>query len=49
MLLLLPLLLLLPHACRTAHYCSRACQMLHWPAHKKICKSIGASQGKHKG
>uniref|UniRef100_A0A383WPD8 MYND-type domain-containing protein n=1 Tax=Tetradesmus obliquus TaxID=3088 RepID=A0A383WPD8_TETOB len=29
--------------CRSARYCSKACQVAHHPAHKKICKSIAAS------
>ena len=24
--------------CRVAYYCSRECQIAHWPAHKKMCK-----------
>ena len=24
--------------CRTALYCSRACQLKHWPVHKNICQ-----------
>ncbi len=25
-------------ACKSVEYCSRACQKLHWPAHKAACK-----------
>ena len=25
--------------CQTMHYCSRACQRSHWPAHKPDCFS----------
>lgn len=32
--------------CRAAHYCSKACQVAHFPAHKEICKSIADSQAK---
>ncbi|WIA16530.1 hypothetical protein OEZ85_013207 [Tetradesmus obliquus] len=32
--------------CRAARYCSKACQVAHHPAHKKICKSIAASTAK---
>ncbi|PNW82894.1 hypothetical protein CHLRE_06g298600v5 [Chlamydomonas reinhardtii] len=24
--------------CRTVRYCSRACQLAHWPQHKPVCK-----------
>jgi hypothetical protein len=24
--------------CRTALYCSRACQLKHWPVHKNVCQ-----------
>ena len=24
--------------CRTALYCSRACQLKHWPMHKNVCQ-----------
>ena len=24
--------------CRTALYCSKACQLKHWPVHKNICQ-----------
>lgn len=25
-------------ACRSSHYCSRACQRAHWGAHKQVCR-----------
>lgn len=25
--------------CRNQRYCSKACQKLHWKAHKRVCKS----------
>jgi hypothetical protein len=25
-------------ACKSVEYCSRACQKLHWAAHKAACK-----------
>lgn len=28
--------------CRSISYCSRACQMAHWPAHKRQCKHAAA-------
>ena len=29
--------------CRVAHYCSKQCQIAHWPAHKTDCKTISES------
>ena len=26
--------------CRTARYCSTACQRAHWAAHKPVCKAL---------
>jgi hypothetical protein len=25
--------------CRTTSYCSRECQVTHWPLHKPVCKA----------
>ncbi len=30
--------------CRNLSYCSRACQVRHWPAHKELCEEIQASR-----
>jgi hypothetical protein len=30
--------------CRTAHYCSKECQMSHWLLHKVICDRGGESR-----
>ena len=30
--------------CRSFSYCSRACQVRHWPAHKALCEEIKASR-----
>ncbi len=29
---------LLCSRCKVLHYCSKECQVRHWPAHKKFCK-----------
>jgi hypothetical protein len=31
--------------CRTAHYCSRACQQEHWKHHKTVCRALAAAEG----
>ncbi|GFH52352.1 hypothetical protein CTEN210_08827 [Chaetoceros tenuissimus] len=30
--------------CKKSHYCSRECQVAHWPMHKEICKEIVAME-----
>lgn len=30
-------------SCRTARYCSRACQVTHWKQHKPVCKALAAA------
>ena len=32
--------------CEFSHYCSRECQVGHWPVHKEICKQIVAHEEK---
>jgi hypothetical protein len=33
--------------CRVAHYCSRACQRVHWQQHKPVCKALAAAAAGH--
>jgi hypothetical protein len=35
--------------CRVAHYCSRACQVQHWKAHKPVCRAIAAARADEAG
>eukprot|EP00775_Hariotina_reticulata_P001971 gene1971-biopygen3474 len=30
--------------CRTARYCSAACQKAHWRSHKAVCKALKADK-----
>ena len=32
--------------CRTVRYCSRECQVAHWPEHKLECKKLAAARKK---
>lgn len=29
--------------CKTAHYCTKACQQEHWRQHKAVCKALAAA------
>jgi hypothetical protein len=30
-------------ACKSVHYCSKACQQAHWKGHKQACKEMTAA------